>query len=77
MPKLWKQTGVEQKVLENLFRSRKINLLSKPKDVQFGYRIFQGFSPNVFRYHFNKTKKDYFKECKLIIIIVIIVFIFF
>lgn len=56
MPKTWRSDGPETKQLEKLFREGKLNVNSKPAEVQKTYPIFYGFSGAVFRKNFCLAK---------------------
>lgn len=60
----WTSNGKEQKYLERLLREGKVLPNSKPSDVQGQYKMFEGFSDNVFRKHWSLTKKKFQSGCK-------------
>lgn len=53
---IWKENGIEQKTLEEMFSSGKITDHDTPKEIRNSEPIFQKFTPQVFNAHFRKTK---------------------
>lgn len=66
MPKYWMSDGDEQKLLEKLLRDGTISPSMRPSEVQPKYTLFDGFSANVFRKHWNLTKKKLNSGCKFV-----------
>lgn len=58
-PPIWRNDGVEQKELEKLIKSGKIDIDDKPSETQKKYPdLFGKFSPSVFRTHLSWTKRN-------------------
>lgn len=68
MSKRWiaNPPGVEQKFLNNLFKSGQVPHDAKPSDIKKQYNLFENFSSAVFRQHFDKTKARYGLNCKYV-----------
>lgn len=56
MSRQWKETGPEQKILEELFESDEITEFDTAETVHNRYSTFHPFNDRVFNTHFRKTK---------------------
>lgn len=62
--KYWKSDGPEQAKLEELLRDATILPSAKAADVQDTYSMFEGFSRDVFKKHWNLTKQKFHTGCE-------------
>lgn len=63
--KYWKHDGKEQAFLEQLLKDATVLHSDTPAEVQDTYSIFDGFSRDVFRKHWNLTKQKFNTGCEL------------
>lgn len=74
MPK-WSQDCAAQLKLEELMKNGRITADSKPSDIKSQFNEFDGFSLDLFRTHFNKTKaklglfRKYILKCFYLILL--------
>lgn len=53
---IWRENGIEQKTLDEMFLDGRITENEAPKDIRESEPLFQKFTPQVFSAHFRKTK---------------------
>lgn len=60
----WESNGEAQKFLEKLFKEKKIQQDDRPNYIRQQYQLFQKFSADVFRAHFNVTRQKLGIGCR-------------
>lgn len=75
---IWKESGPEQKQLDEMFSNGLIDDNTSPKDIRENNPEFKKYSAQVFNAHFRKTKNKIGKNIREIVVtFYIIIFLFF